>query len=936
MSTPSSPCPCSVTRSLPTTGIRPVPCSPASTRTGPGTRSTHPGLLLLSVLLLLGMAFVSPNSLYAQTTGNGERNHAGEENEGTEANLPGAVRTLEAVRVDGSPPVIDGDLSDPIWELAPLATDFVQMEPHEGAPATERTEARILYDDEAIYVAIRAYDSQPDSIAAQLTRRDQESYSDRVHVVIDSYFDRRTAFHFAVNPVGVKADWYRYEDHRQDGGWEAVWDVATRIDDEGWTAEFRIPLSQLRFSGAAEQNWGINFGRELARKTEISSWSPLPAREQAFVSRAGILHGIRDLQPGHRIELLPYSAAQVARVPGDGANPYWDPTDGQLRVGVDLRMGVTSNLTMDITANPDFGQVEADPGQVNLTAFETFLPERRPFFQEGAGIFRFGIGIGDGDGENQTLFYSRRIGRSPQGSLPSSADWRDAPSRTRILSAGKLSGKTESGWSVGFLSAITGSEEGRAMVDGQEMTMEVEPMTNYSVARIQRDLRGGESSLGGIATATFRDGSGADALGLRQDAYTGGVDGRHRFMDGTMELRGYLLGSRVSGSPEAIAATQRSSARYFQRPDAHHLDYDPTATSMAGWSGALEYWRMGGGPWRFATLTHLRSPGFEVNDLGFMPRSDYIAQVGYVGYMENEPGRHLRRWGLNTNIWSSWNFGGDHQEIQGNVNGQITTNGNRSAWSGIRVSGEGLNPTLLRGGPAFRTERAIGGWGGVGTDPRQNLQLNVNTNWEVRPESDSWVLSASPNLRWRPSERMTLRVAPSYTRRVEDRQWMGALEVEGAPHYLFGRMKQSTFATTLRGEMSVTPNLSVQLYAQPFMSAGEFQDFRRIQDPRASSYEDRFQTLEVEDRPQGYQIHFPGTDQARNLDNPDFRALQFRSNAVLRWEYRPGSTLYLVWGQARDQFQNDGEFHVGRGFDDIFSTLPENVFMLKMSYWFTP
>ena len=848
-----------------------------------------------------------------------------------------ATRTpmMEAVRIEGLPPTIDGDLSDPAWATAPVATDFVQMEPHEGAPATERTEARVLYDDEALYVGFRAYDSSPDSIAAQLTRRDQQSYSDRVHVIVDSYFDRRTAFHFAVNPLGVKFDAYRYDDNREDSGWEAVWDVATQIDSLGWTAEFRIPLSQLRFSGAPLQSWGINFGRDIARRSETVSWAPLSNREPAMVSRSGVLTGIRDLQPRSRIEVLPYSVARVTRAPGSAENPYWDSTDGSMQVGADLRMGVTSNLTLDLTVNPDFGQVEADPGQVNLTAFETFLPERRPFFQEGASIFRFGIGVGDGDGENQSLFYSRRIGRAPQGSVPSSADWADRPDRTRILSAGKLSGKTDSGWSVGMLNALTGSESARAILDGEEVAMEMEPRTNYSVARVQRDFRGGESALGAIGTSTLREGTVAEELELHREAFTGGLDARHRFRDGTMELQAFLLGSRVAGSPEALARTQRSSARYFQRPDADHVDYDPTATSLEGWSGKLEFWKMGGGPWRFATLTHLRSPGFEANDLGFMPRADNVTQVGYVGYLQNEPGDVLRRWGVNTNLWSGWSFGGEHQELAGNVNGQITTNGNRSLFAGVRVAGEGLSPTLLRGGPAFRTERGVGGWVGFNSDARQTVQASVNTNWEIRPASESHTLSVSPNLRWRPSERATLRVGPSFTRRVEDRQWVRRFTVEGSDEYVFGRMEQSTLGLTVRAETALTPNLSVQLYAQPFLSGGSFDDFRRVADPRADAYADRFEPVNATPENGRYRATLPGG--SVTFDDPDFRALQFRSNAVVRWEYRPGSTLYVVWAQSRDRMQQEpGGLNLGRGMDDLFSVRPENVLMIKVNYWLNP
>lgn len=855
---------------------------------------------------------------------------------------PSRGRILQAVRVEGSPPRIDGDLTDAAWSSAPVARDFVQMEPREGEPATERTEARVLYDDHALYVAIRAYDSSPDSIVAQLTRRDDSSYSDRVHVVVDSYFDRRTAFHFAVNPLGVKYDAYRYDDNREDPGWDGVWEVATRVDEEGWTAEFRIPLSQLRFSGAASQDWGINFGRDIARRNETASWAPLSTRDPAMVSRSGVLQGLRDLNPPSRIEVLPYSVARMERVAGDADNPFWSATQGSFEVGADLRKGVSSNLTLDLTVNPDFGQVEADPAQVNLTAFETFLPERRPFFQEGAGIFRFGIGIGDGDGENQSLFYSRRIGRAPRGPNPTGATWTDRPDRTRILAAGKLSGKTESGWSLGFLGASTGEVSARSWIDGEAHSIPVEPRTQYGVARVQRDFRDGESSVGGIATGTFRASGIADDLALHRGAVTGGVDLRHRFREGSMEVKGALLASRVSGSSHAVARTQRASARYFHRPDADHLHFDSSATSLDGWSGKVEFWKLGGGPWRFASLTHLRSPGFEVNDLGFMPRSDHVVQVGYLGYLQADPGERARRWSLNSNLFSQWDFGGTRQELAGNLNGQVTTHGNRNLYGGLQVTGEGFSPTALRGGPGLVTEPSWGGWAGFGSDARQKLQVNVNANWTVRAASDSRVLSASSTLRWRPSGWATIRVGPSYTHRVDDRQWIGQVTVSGSGRdgaglgreVVLGRLEQSTLALTLRAETALTPDLSVQLHAQPFVSAGTFTEFRRVADPRAADYGDRIVPLTHEVDGEGVRLAFPAGD--AEMADPGFRSLQFRSNAVVRWEFRPGSTLYAVWSQSRSGVDRHQELNLARGMDDLLTIRPDNVITLKMSYWINP
>jgi hypothetical protein len=847
------------------------------------------------------------------------------------------VRSLAAVRVVGARPVIDGRLDDPAWAGAPVADGFVQAEPREGAPATEASEVRVLYDDQAIYVAFRAFDRTPDAIAAQLTRRDQGSHSDRVHVIIDSYHDRRTAFHFAVNPLGVKLDLYRYEDTAEDAGWDAVWDVATTIDELGWTAEFRIPLSQLRFSGAPVQDWGINFARDLARASELSVWSPISPRENAVVSRSGVLEGLMDLPRVRRLEVLPYTVARVRRGPGDPANPFYKKNDATAEMGGDLKMGLTNNLTLDLTVNPDFGQVEADPGQVNLTAFETFLPERRPFFAEGAGIFMFGIGQGDGDGSNQSLFYSRRVGRTPQGTPPSGDGWVDRPSQTRILAAGKLSGKTANGWSIGMLSAMTSSEEAHFRgVDGSGASRIVEPLTNYSVGRLQKDFRGGETTLGSIVTSVVRDADVAAELGLRDRAFAGGVDARHRFRQGTLELSGYLLGSRVSGTPAAILATQRSSARYFQRPDAEHLELDPDATSLSGWSGNLELMKVAGGPWRFGSLTQYRSPGFEVNDLGFMPEAGHFSQIGFLGYRQNTPGRHLRNWSANMNAWSSWTAGWEHTNVGGNVNGNVRFLNNWSLHGGVNANRGGLNPAILRGGPALRVSPSVNGWSGVNSDSRRALQGSLNVNWMVRPDADSWSRNVSANLRWRPSDRATVSGGPFLTRREEDRQWVGRIATDQGNHFLFARMDQTTVGLTARLDLALTPELTLQFYGQPFVSSQGFGEWKQVADPRARDYDDRFTSVEATRDGNTYRVDLDGDGTMESFGAPDFRVAQFRSNAVLRWEYRPGSALFLVWGQSRDDVAGIGTFDLGDGMRGLFDRAPENVLMVKLSYWLNP
>ncbi|GMV06954.1 MAG: hypothetical protein AMXMBFR53_32290 [Gemmatimonadota bacterium] len=841
--------------------------------------------------------------------------------------------TLQAIRVRGEDMDIDGRAIEAPWSQAPVATDFVQFEPEEGKPGTERTEARVLYGDDALYVAIRAWDAQAHEIVGQLTRRDQDSYSDLVGVVVDSYFDRRTAFHFAVNPVGVKHDIYRFDDTQEDSGWDAVWDVATTVDDEGWTAEFRIPYSQLRFRDAPEQTWGINFLRNIARRDETDVWAPTSKQDAGIVSRFGELQGLRDLKAPSRMEVLPYTVARLQRAPGDAADPFYRKNDRFGAVGADVKYGVTSNLTVDLTINPDFGQVEADPAQVNLSAFETFLPERRPFFVEGSSIFRFGIALGDGDGAGESLFYSRRIGRAPQGSVDDDGAFVDSDPQTTILGAMKLSGKTASGWSVGMLSALTSEESARVAPEtGSRYETPVEPLTNYSMLRLQRDFRDGRSAVGVIGTAVNRTNGVADDLGLRRSAYAGGVDFRHRFGGDRFEVSGYVLGSTVQGSPEAIDRTQRSAARYFQRPDADHVTYDPTRTSLDGASAFLSFGKIGGGHWRYSTGIHTRTPGFEVNDLGYQRDADSFVNWVWVQYRQDTPQGPFRRWNVNLNGWDAWNYAGDLAGLGGNVNGSFQLANFWSGYAGMNRDLSAHSGRTLRGGPLFKREASTNFWAGLSSDSRKALSVGLNSWGNVREESDSWNGGFSPNLRFRPSGRATFGVGTMIDWNNDDYQWVKRFEGE-RDDYLFARIEQRTVGVLFRMDYAFTPTLSLQLYAEPFVSAGKYSEYKRVADPVADRYADRFQVLPYRVDDDRVLADVDGDGAEEDFGRPDFNFQQFRSNAVLRWEYLPGSTLFLVWSQGRNRSVEDGSFDWSHDVRDLFGVAPDNVFMVKLSYW---
>jgi hypothetical protein len=850
-------------------------------------------------------------------------------------------RVVVARRLGGAI-TIDGRLDEAAWRTADVAGDFRQRQPVEGAPATERTEVRVLYDDAAIYVGARMYDSHPESIAAPLGRRDASPPSDEFYVQLDSYHDRRTAFVFCVTPSGVKTDLLISNGVQTDVSWDAVWEVATRVDSAGWTAEYRIPLSQLRFSmppggGDAELVWGANFIRWISRKGEDSQWSLIPATASAWVPYYGELRGLRLAAPPRRLEAQPYSLARLAHAPPEDGNPLVRRADAGASVGADVRYGLTPNLTLTAAVNPDFGQVEADPAEVNLTAFETFRPERRAFFMEGTDIFRVRLGEWF---EERELFYSRRIGRAPQGELPDSAEFTDVPAATSILGAAKLSGKTAGGWSLGLLDALTARERGRYVDSaGRRVETTVEPLTNYVVARAIRDFRGGEDAVGVTATATHRRIGDAPALaGLRASAFTGGVDARHRWGAGAYEVTGWLMGSEVRGTREAIAETQHSSAHYFQRPDARHLRDDTTRTAIDGAGAALRVAKVGGN-WRWTVSGKAVSPGFEANDLGYQPRADFAGQYASLGYEDWTPGRRLRYWMIYANQWAYWTLGGERLLGRGElyVEGQLPNLW--TMWVGVDRDGAALSTDALRGGPALATPPRTNVFFHLNSDRRRRLSLSMNgTAWR-EDGVPSRGATLAPGVTLRPSDRLDLTLEPSVMRLRNEWQYVTDEAAPGGEAYVLGTLRQTTASLTARLTYTFTPALTLQTYAQPFVSAGAYAGLKEAADTRSPRFAARFRPLAppqltYDAAAERYRVDRDGDGAADYaFDRPDFNTRKLNANAVLRWEYRPGSTLFVVWTHERDGDVTDGRFRLGRDARALFAEGGKNVFLVKVSYW---
>lgn len=820
----------------------------------------------------------------------------------------GVARTAQAART-ATPPAIDGRDTDPQWQLAPVIDGFLEYEPTTGAEPRFRTEVRFLYDDRYLYVLGRMYDPAPDSIIALLSRRDIRTESEQLKLVIDSYHDRRTAYQFIVNPVGVKRDFYVYNDNVEDPTWDAVWDASTSIDSLGWVAEFRIPFSQMRFADRERHTFGVLIVRDVARTRQRISWPLYHRDRQGYVSQAGEVSGIERIPQPRRLEMLPYLVSKnLTRPAGPGR---WTHPQEQT-VGADVKWGLTSNLTADATLNPDFGQVEADPAVLNLSAFEQFFEERRPFFLEGAGIFDFRTACDDIDDGCTGLFYSRRIGRSPQLGF-AYADPGNATA-SRVLGAAKLSGRLANGLNIGVLNAQTGRETG-------SLGRTIEPPTNYAVVRLLQDLREGQSGLGLMVTAVNRSLDEHTRDFLRREAYTGGIDLRHRFLDRRYELHAYAAGSLVRGSEEAIAATQRDGVHRYQRPD-DGVIFDPTRTSLTGTAQRLSVSKFGGGITRFQSVYQRFSPGFETNDVGFQPRADQQMFRNWFALQFNQPTRYYRRMFLNFNAMGAWTTEGLPTAFDLNTNWHAELPSTHWLHGGVSGSPGGqYNDRDARGGPAFRRAAFFEVWAGWEGDRRPWYTPTFFAGtWRADEwRSRGWWLN--PGFQFRVSSRFNASVSANVNRSLNDTQWFrnfGDVASDTA-HITFAELDQWTVRFTTRLNFTATPNLSFQVYAQPFASVGDYREWKELGDPRSRDYDERF-------------VPYGG-----GADPGGVNFKQLRTNTVVRWEYRPGSILFLVWQQGRDRFaESPTAFSMRRDMGDLFALHPDNTFLIKMSYWFNP
>ena len=856
---------------------------------------------------------------------------------------PSAQKTVQAVQTNGTINV-DGVLEEKVWKTKGYS-DFVQSDPIDGATPTEKTEVWVAYDKEAIYVAARLYDSNPESITSRLGRRDDFVESDWFIFAVDPYYDRRTGFQFAVNPAGSIVDWTLYNDEWNDTTWDGVWESKTHIDDEGWTVEIKIPYNQLRFPKKEEYVWGVNFKRVIKRKNEKLSFVWVPKEESGYVSRFSKLTGIKGISPRRYIEFLPYSVGEAQFSPEESGNPFQTGKDFLGNAGFDLKIGLKSNLTLDTTVNPDFGQVEVDPAVINLSAYETYYQEKRPFFIEGANIFN---GFGRGGANNYvniswsspSLFYSRRIGRTPQGYV-SRNGYVDYPDRSTILGAFKLSGKIGSGWNFGFINALTAREYAEIDSDSQRFQEEVEPFSYYGVLRTQKEFHEGAQGLGFMATSVVRDLNNENLEStINKNAFSFAIDG-WTFLDKnkTWVINGWFGSTRIDGSQDKILSLQQSSIHYFQRPDATQVEVNEEATSLSGWGGRFAINKQKG-RFLFNAAFGLLSPGFDSNDAGFQfGSSDVINAHLLSGYNWPHPGKVFRSVYIAGGVFRNYDFGGN------------------KTWDGCLFLSEGqflnywgfntmfaYNPQtisndLTRGGPLALIPAGYQIDLEMDSDSRKPVVISAGTSLYSRPtEGQSW--NGEVSIRWKPRSNISLSFGPSYYNRQSKIHWVTRVNdylmtATFGTRYVFGRLDQKVLSSEIRLNWIFTPKMSLQLYLQPFLAVGKYDEFKELSKPKTYDYNifgENESTIAYSDETYTVDPDGPGPAADFSFYNPDFNMKSLRGTIVLRWEYHPGSLLYLVWTQNRADYAHPGDFNFIRDLGDLFTAPGDNIFLIKFSY----
>ena len=837
-----------------------------------------------------------------------------------------------ATRLKTARPVIDGKLDDACWKTGIWADKWHQFIPNEGAEPTYPTSMDILYDDKNLYIAFRAYDYEPKNIQRFAGGRDEYG-GDLLGINFDSYHDYRTGFEFTVSAWGQKLDVVLFNPNKFDPNWNPVWKVKVGMEDSAWVAEYEIPFSQLRYSGKEDQVWGMHTWRLISRLQEESNWNIQTKTSPGMLYNFGELRGITGLKKSRRLELLPYTLGSLSTMKEETGNPF--TTNGKKwgrNIGLDAKIGISSNFTLDLTVNPDFGQVESDPSVMNLTAFETFYPEKRPFFLEGLTIY-------DYDFDDMKLFYSRRIGHAPSLKINSDGTrFVNEPDWTTILSAVKLSGTTSKGLSLGFLQSVTGPEFAKISDNAANITKyAVEPLTSYTVARIQKGYHEGSTVIGGMITSTNRAINDSQLDFLTNNAFSGGLDLLHRFDDNKFLIDARLLGSYVNGSKTAMNVLQESSARYYQRPGADYLDYDTSRTSLSGTGGRFRIGKGAGGHWKYATGVTWLTPGLELNDIGYIQQVDNINQKNELSYLITQPVSIFKTLEVGVNEFNRWNFNGTYLGSSGQFTFNSLFKNNWRFMELINFFSEAVDPRLLRGGPEFIKPGQLSSIGMLSSDDSKRFIAGVSYTYQHSGDNSGSLIHLEPQISMRPFMMLKLGVSASWEKNSNDLQYVGQATYLAEPRYILGSIDQGTVGMTFKADLNISPTFSIQYYGSPFVSHGFYSDYKRVTNPKAGELADRYEVYanaSVSNGSLSLDENNDGTPDYSTGD-PNFNFCQFRSNFVAKWEYRLGSFIYLVWSGERTTFTNEPENSVGKSFKQLFKATPKNIFMIKLNYWFS-
>ena len=830
-------------------------------------------------------------------------------------------RVYSATRTDLKPK-IDGKLDDECWKLlGAWDSDFIQQQPHQAKEPSQETEIKILYDDKYLYVGIICHDNEPGGISPILGRRDDFGVGDVTGIAFDSYNDNQTAFEFDLTAAGQKVDIMHMGEYGWDLNWNAVWDGKTSVGDSAWYAEMRIPFTQLRFSKVEEHVWGMHVWRWIRRFQEESQWKLIPVDAPAMVYIFGELQGIKNIPYGRNFEVMPYLKEKLVTNSDNKT---------QFGAGIDGKVGITSNFTLDYTINPDFGQVEADPSVLNLTSYEVFYDEKRPFFLEGNNIFEYNT-------DNDQLFYSRRIGHAPSYE-PAFGDEESLrmPDNTSIINALKLSGKNKSGLSLGIINSMTSKEFATIKSDNYEKDVAVEPFTNYFIGRIKKDYNNGNTTIGAIVNSTIRKIDDSQLEFLANNSLVGGLGFEHNWQNRKYYVSAKSFASQVNGEQTAIAALQCSSQHLYQRADADYLMYNPELKALNGWGGELSGGKRSG-KFRLIGDLNWRSPGVDFNDIGYMRQADYIKEEVNAIYNVNKPKGILLKYYLMLRQRHQWSYGGEDQLDRLNAQFQF---GFKNYWSlsfDLVKEFNVFDTRQLRGGPALRIDDKSSFGVSLQTNNSKPLMLATRLVFNKFDDNITFKNTYDFSVTWLINNRINLVASTGLVQEVDNSQYITQQPVGGVQQYFVGKIDRRTLYATLRAEYFITPELSLQYYGSPYASIGKFLDFRRVEQSRSASLDERYSPLNIVENNSEKWVVDENENVIINLntESPDFNYQEFRSNFVLRWEYKTGSTLYFVWTNTCFNYEDRYNPSVWNSFKNISELRAQNAFLIKLSYWFS-